>query len=261
MVESKLPWMFFPESDLRRHIVDIGRLMYQKGWVAANDGNISARLDSERILSTPTGVSKGKMREEDLIVCDMQGNRLEGTRERTSEILMHLTIYSLRPDVQAVVHAHPPVATGFAVAGRALDQALLPEVIVNLGCVPLASYGLPGTCELSDTLKPFIPDYDALLMANHGVVAYGFDLERAFFNMETVEHVARIILIAELLGGAKPLPEREVEKLCQARERYGLPQRPNHRPAVTGNGSAPVSNFVTRDELMSLLDELVRVRR
>jgi len=237
--------------------------MYQKGWVAANDGNISARLDSDRILATPTGVSKGLMREEDLIVCDMQGNKLEGRRERTSEILMHLTIYSTRADVQAVVHAHPPVATGFAVAGRALDQALLPEVIVNLGCVPLAQYGLPGTCELSDTLRPFIPDYDALLMANHGVVAYGADLERAFFNMETVEHVARITLIAELLGGPKPLPDREVERLCQARDRYGLPQRPDTSRARPSSDEqpSPGSKFVTRDELMSLLDELVRVQR
>lgn len=227
--------MSFSESDLRRHIVDIGRLMYQKGWVAANDGNISARLDSERILATPTGVSKGRMREEDLIVCDMEGNRLEGTRERTSEILMHLTIYGMRADVMAVVHAHPPVATGFAVAGRALDQALLPEVIVNLGCVPLASYGLPGTCELSETLRPFIPDYDALLMANHGAVAYGADLERAFFNMETVEHVARITLIAELLGGPRSLPEQEVERLRQSRERYGLPPRPRNVPDTSNS--------------------------
>src|SRR5688572_3496759 len=168
--------MSFPESELRRQIVEIGKLLYQKGWVAANDGNISARLSPERMLATPTGVSKGLMREDDLIVCDMQGRKLEGRRERTSEILMHLTIYEARPDVQAVVHAHPPVATGFAVAGRALDQALLPEVIVNLGCVPLASYGLPGTGELSDTLRPYIGDYDALLMANHGAVAYGCDL-------------------------------------------------------------------------------------
>ncbi len=254
--------MHLPESDLRRQIVDIGRLMYQKGWVAANDGNISARLDDSRILATPTGVSKGMMREEDLIVCDMQGNRLEGTRDRTSEILMHLTIYEMRPDIGAVVHAHPPVATGFATAGRGLDQPLLPEVVVNLGCVPLCAYGLPGTYELSDTLRPYVPDYDALLMANHGAVAYGTDLGRAFFNMETVEHVARITLIAELLGGPKPLPENEVERLCQARDRYGLPQRPDIGAARrVFDDSAQGSRYVTRDELMSLLDELVRVRR
>lgn len=234
--------------------------MYQKGWVAANDGNISARLDAHRILATPTGISKGRMREEDLIICDMEGNRLEGTRDRTSEILMHLTVYELRPDVQAVVHAHPPVATGFAAAGRALDQPLLPEVVCNLGGVPLAPYGLPGTPELSDTLKPFLPDYDAVLMANHGVVAYGGDLERAFFNLETVEHVARITLIAELVGGPKLLPAAEVDRLRQARERYGLPQRPDLMPHSPGWEDARASRYVTRDELISLLDELVRVR-
>jgi L-fuculose-phosphate aldolase len=154
------------------------------------------------------------------------------------------------------------VATGFAAAGRALDQPLLPEVVVNLGCVPLAPYGLPGTCELSETLKPFIPDYDALLMANHGAVAYGVDLGRAFFNMETVEHVARITLIAELLGGPKPLPEHEVDRLCQARDRYGLPQRPDLGTAPRSwDESRQGSRYVTRDELMSLIDELVRVRR
>lgn len=248
------------ETELRQQIVEIGRLLYQKGWVAANDGNISVRIGPDRILATPTQVSKGLMRESDLIVCDMKGNRIEGERQRTSEILMHLTIYELRSDVQAVVHAHPPVATGFAVAGRALDQALLPEVIISLGCVPLAGYGLPGTYELSETLKPYIPDYDALLMANHGAVAYGNDLWRAFFNMETVEHFARISLIAELLGGAKPLGNDDVRKLCEARSRYGFPERTPYTPNIPVEDSAS-SRFVTRDELMSLLDEFVRVRR
>src|SRR4028118_313632 len=172
-------------SDLRRQIVEIGRLAYQKGWVAANDGNISVRLGPDRILATPTGVSKGMMAPEDLIVCDLGGNKVEGVRERTSEILMHMTIYEMRPDVQAIVHAHPPVATGFAVAGRPLNLALLPEVIVGLGCIPLAGYGLPGTPELSEALKPFIPSHDALLMANHGAVCYADELMKAFFRMET----------------------------------------------------------------------------
>src|SRR3954454_20375251 len=250
-------------TKIRRQIVEVGRLMYDKGWVAANDGNITVRLDSGHILSTPTGVSKGMMREDDLIVCDMQGNKVEGRRERTSEILMHLTIYSIREDVQSVVHAHPPCATGFAVAGRPLDRALLPEVIVNLGCVPLASYGLPGTPELSETLRPFIPEYDALLMANHGAVTYGADLERAFFNMETVEHFAKIMLIAELLGGAKPLNEDDVQRLVDSRTRYGLPPRsgmvPGCRTASTEDDE-PASRYVTRGELVAMLDELLRVR-
>ena len=151
-------------------------MVYEKGWVAMNDGNLSIRLDSERILCTPTAVSKGLVEADDLIVCDMSGNRLEGQRECTSEIAMHTTIYEMRPDVRSVVHAHPPVATGFATAGRALDKALLPEVIIQLGAVPLASYGLPGTPAITDPMIPLIPHYDALLLENHGCTTYGPDV-------------------------------------------------------------------------------------
>ena len=136
------------ERELRQDIVEIGRIVWQKGWVAANDGNITVRLDQDRVLCTPTGVCKGMMHPDDLIIVDMQGRKIEGRREGTTEIAMHLAIYNLRPDVKAVVHAHPPVATGFAAAGRPLNLALLPEVIIGLGCVPLAGYGLPGTPEL-----------------------------------------------------------------------------------------------------------------
>src|SRR5271167_4426841 len=180
------------EEQLREDIVQVGRMMFEKGWVAANDGNITLRLDGERILATPTGVCKGMMRPEDLIVCNLQGDKLCGERERTSEMGMHLTIYNLRPDVRAVVHAHPPVATGFAAAGRALDVALLPEVVISLGWVPLADYGLPGTPALTQGMLRYIPKYDALLMANHGVVTYGDDVMQAFSRMEIVEHFARI---------------------------------------------------------------------
>jgi L-fuculose-phosphate aldolase len=131
------------EQQHREDIIAIGKLVWQKGWVAANDGNISIRLDQRRILCTCTGISKGMMTTDDLIICDLEGNKLEGSRERTSEIAMHLTIYQMRPDATAVVHAHPPVATGFAVAGRPLTMALLPEVVLGLGCIPLAAYGLP----------------------------------------------------------------------------------------------------------------------
>jgi len=190
---------------------------YAKGWVASNDGNISIRLDQDRILATPTGVSKGMMKPEDLIICNMRGEKIEGTRERTSEIAMHTTVYSLRPDVQAVVHSHPPLSTGFAVAGRSLNVAICPEVVVGLGCVPLAEYGLPGTPALTDGMLPYIPKFDALLMANHGAVCYGEDVFQAYFKMETVEHIARITLVAELLGGPKVLPRAEVDKLLDAR--------------------------------------------
>jgi L-fuculose-phosphate aldolase len=252
------------ERELRQDIVDIGRLVYQKGWVAANDGNISIRMDQERVLCTPTGVSKGMMRLEDMIVVDMQGNKLEGQKEGTSEIAMHLTVYNLRPDIHAVLHAHPPVATGFATAGKPLTLALLPEVIIGLGCVPLAGYGLPGTAELTEPMLPYIPRYDAIMMGNHGAVCYGEDVYKAFFRMETVEHFARIALVAELLGGPKVLPKLEVQKLFDARTRYGVNLRASVEPGcpvAAEELGGPSERFeVTREELIALVDEALRAR-
>ncbi len=220
------------EQQCREDIVRVCRLIYEKGWVAANDGNVSIRLADNRILCTPTSVSKGFVKDEDLIVCDMNGNKLAGNRDRTSEIAMHMTVYSMRPDISSVVHAHPPVATGFATAGRALDKALLPEVIIQLGAVPLASYGLPGTPALSEGMLPFIPQYDAILLENHGCTSWGQDVWQAFFRMETVEHFARITFVAEMLGGARPLPREEVEKLFASRERYNVNSRARMEPGM-----------------------------
>lgn len=197
-----------------------------------NDGNVSIRLDDERILCTPTAVSKGFVELDDIIVCDLDGTKLSGKRERTSEIAMHNTIYAMRPEIRSVVHAHPPVATGFAAAGRALDKALLPEVIIQLGAVPLAAYGLPGTPALSQGMLPLIPQYDALLLENHGCTAYGRDIWEAFFRMEMVEHFARITFVAEMLGGARALPRQEVEKLFAARQRYNVHSRAPMEPGM-----------------------------
>lgn len=220
------------EQEHRDDMVRVCRLLYEKGWVASNDGNVSIRLDDEHLMCTPTAISKGMVTAEDVIVCDMAGNKLEGHRERTSEIAMHMTIYAMRPDVRSVVHAHPPVATGFASAGKALDKALLPEVIIQLGAVPLASYGLPGTPALCEGMLPFIPNYDALLLENHGCTSYGRDVWDAFFKMEIVEHFARITFVAEMLGGARPLPREEVEKLFAARARYNVSSRARMEPGM-----------------------------
>src|ERR1700686_705668 len=252
------------EKELRQDIVDVGKLVFQKGWVAANDGNISIRLDDRKVLCTCTGISKGMMTVDDLIVCDLEGNKIEGLRERTSEIAMHLTIYQMRPDIFSVVHAHPPVATGFAVAGRGLTQALLPEVVIGLGCVPLAEYGLPGTPALTEGMLPYIPKYDAILMGNPGCVSYGEDVYKAFFKMETVEHFARISLVAELLGGPKVLPKEEVDKLFDSRTRYGAKSRSSMEPGcpvVAGDMEQGEERFqVTRQELIGLIDEALRAR-
>ena len=263
LVQSSIP-MQKTEKELRQDIVDIGRLVYQKGWVAANDGNITIRLDQDRILATPTGVSKGMMHVDDFIIVDMQGNKIEGRKERTSEIAMHLTIYAMRPDIRSVVHAHPPVATGFATAGKALDLALLPEVIIGLGCVPLADYGLPGTPALTEGMLRYIPKYDAILMGNHGAVCYGEDVYKAFFKMETMEHFARITLVAELLGGAKALPRLEVDKLFDSRTRYGVKAKAGALPGcpvVAEDLEQDQDRFyVTRQELISLVDEALKAR-
>jgi L-fuculose-phosphate aldolase len=257
--------MYRQDHELRQQIVDVGKLMYDKGWVAANDGNISVRLDDGHVLCTPTRISKGMMSPEDMIIVDIGGKKVSGERDCTSEIAMHLTIYSLRPDVGSVVHAHPPVSTGFAVAGRALDQALLPEVVVSLGSIPLAPYGLPGTPALSQAILPYVPGYDALLLANHGAVAYGPSLRDAFFKLETLEHFARIALIAEMLGGAKILPKREVEKLFDSRDRYRVSSPTSMTPgapvvAEDRNGYRNAKVEVTREELAALIDEALRLR-
>src|SRR5579884_3241080 len=153
------------EQEFRADLIRVCHLIYEKGWVAMNDGNISIRLEDDRILCTPTAISKGFIEADDLIICDGSGKKIEGRRECTSEIAMHLTVYEMRPDVRSVVHAHPPVATGYATAGKPLNLALLPEVIIGLGCVPLADYGLPGTPALTADMRRYIPRYDAILMA------------------------------------------------------------------------------------------------
>ncbi|MGA3259595.1 MAG: class II aldolase/adducin family protein [Bryobacteraceae bacterium] len=252
------------EREYREDIVQIGKLVFQKGWVAANDGNISLRLDAERILATPTGVCKGMLSVDDLIIVDNQGNKISGRLERTSEIAMHLKIYEMRPDIRGVLHAHPPVATGFATAGRPLNLGLLPEVVISLGCVPIADYGLPGTPALTEPMLPLIPKYDAILMANHGAVCYGEDVFKAYFRMETMEHFARIQLVAELLGGPKVLPREEVDKLLDSRTRYGVKAR------SAGQAGCPLAAedlpggeerfYVTRSELIGLVDEALRTR-
>jgi L-fuculose-phosphate aldolase len=204
----------------RLAIVQFGRMLHENGFVAATDGNLSVRLDEERLLVTPTCICKGRMRASDMVIVNMEGKRLAGKRMVSSEIGMHLLIYRLRPEVHGIVHAHPPTATGFAASGYGLSRPLVCEVVVGLGSIPLARYGTPGTPELTDALEPLIPQHDAILMANHGVVTFGSSLESAYMKMEIVEHFAKISLVTHLLGNEQPLGEKEVEKLVAVRDRY-----------------------------------------
>jgi L-fuculose-phosphate aldolase len=220
------------ESCIRQEICRIGGMLHQRGYVAACDGNISVRLGQNLVLCTPTSISKGMMQPEDLVLVDMEGQQKNGKRHPSTELGMHLLFYNLRPNIRAVVHAHPPTATGFAAAGISLEEPLVAEVVVACGQIPLARYGTPGTPDLADALKPLIPKNDALLMANHGVVTCGHDLLNAYMKMETVEHYARIALVARQLGPTRPLPADEIRKLMQVRENYEANKPP--RTAETG---------------------------
>ena len=225
------------DHSFRRQIVRIGQMLHERGYIAACDGNISVRLDEERVLVTPTAMSKGAMQSTDLVIVDMEGRKLKGRRGVTSEIGMHLLIYRLRPDVRAVVHAHPKTATGFAAAGIPLDKPLVCEVVIGLGQIPLAPYGTPGTPELARTLEPFVPAYDAILMANHGVVSYGVDLQSAYMKMETVEHFAQITLITRILGQQQELECGDLDKLVAARSKYLGVNSAAPMPVCSSNGN------------------------
>lgn len=248
------------EDEHRRDICTVGYWFHQRGFVAATDGNISLRLSPQRILTSPTNICKGMMSPDDLVITDHAGTKVSGRRNPSSELAMHLLIYRRRPEVNAVCHAHPATATGYAAAGLPLNKALLSEAVMSLGCVPLAEYGTPGTPELTESIEPLIQSHDAILMANHGVVTYGLDLLTAFYRMETVEHFARVALVTDLLHKHVLLSSEDVEKLLAARARYGL------ETAAGGSTSCPVTSdsvepdrvTLTRTELEALVEEAVK---
>jgi L-fuculose-phosphate aldolase len=204
------------ESKVARHLVDVCHLLYDKGFVTATDGNVSARLRNGNILTTPTSINKGRVTEADLVEVTLEGEEVEAHRKPSMELGMHLFIYRQRSDVGAVVHAHPPYATGFATARMALDMNLLPEVIFGLGSIPLARYATPSTGEVAVSIAPFVHTSNAILLENHGVVTYGADLDDAFFKMEKVEHAAHVAFVARMLGGGQQLSSKEVAKLFSA---------------------------------------------
>ena len=210
------------ESSLRADIVEVGRRMYARGYTASNDGNISVRLGGDRLLMTPKGVCKGFMTADMMSVTDLDGRKLQGERDPSSEILMHLEVYRQRPDVQAVVHAHPPIATGFAVAGIPLDRAVLAEVLTTLGSVPIAAYATPSTRELPEAVRKYIRAHDGMLLANHGALTVGGDVFDAYYKMETIEHFAKISLVARTLGREHVLSREEVTRLQELRGSYGI---------------------------------------
>lgn len=193
------------EVQAREQICEVGRRLWQVGFAPANAGNMTVRLSDDRLLCTPTLVSKGFMQTEEMVVLDLEGAVI-GSGRASSEVLMHLEVYRQRPDVGGVVHVHPPVATGFAAAGLSLPSDILTEVLGTLGEVPLVPLSVPGTPEVPDNLSPFLAGHDAFLLANHGVLTVGADLWQAFHRMEIVEHAAQVALVAHQLGGASRIP-------------------------------------------------------
>ncbi len=210
------------EESVRAGIVEVGRRLWTRGFVASNDGNISVRVGDGRLITTPTAVSKGFMTPDMMVITDLDGRHLAGDRKASSELKMHLEVYHQRPDVNAVVHAHPPTATGFAVAGIPLDRAVLAEVITTLGSIPIAEYATPSTDELPAAVRRYIKAHDGLLLANHGALAVGGDLMGAYYRMETIEHFARISLTARMLGREHLLSREEVVRLQGLRGMYGI---------------------------------------
>ena len=212
------------EYEIKKEICDIGRRIYNRNMVAANDGNISVKISDNEFLCTPTGVSKGFMTPEYICKVDAKGNVLQanGNFKPSSEIKMHMRVYEERPDVRAVVHAHPVYATSFAIAGIPLTQPIMPEAVIALGCVPIAKYGRPSTMEIPDAVSEYVQYFDAVLLENHGALTFSDSLLAAYLKMESVEFYAQLLYQSKLLGGPKQLSEDQVQRLYEIRRQFGL---------------------------------------
>jgi L-fuculose-phosphate aldolase len=209
------------EHKLKEFICEIGRRVYAKGFAAANDGNISVRLNEREFLCTPTMVSKGYLKPEDVCKVDGEGKQLAGVRKRSSEFLLHLAVYKNRPDVNAVVHCHPPHATAFAVAHEPIPKCVLPEVEVFLGEVPVAVYETPGGQKFADTITPFVKDCNTIILANHGTITFGPDLEKAYWNSEIIDAYCKILILARQLGRVNYFSEQQTRELLALKKRLG----------------------------------------
>ena len=208
-------------NQLKEEICDIGRRIYAKGFAAGNDGNISFRLGPDAVLCTPTMISKGFMKPSDLCIVDMEGKQIAGNRKRSSEILLHLTIMKERPDVNSVVHCHPPHATAFAVAREPIPQCVLPEVEVFLGDVPITRYETPGGQKFADTVRPFVTKSNVVILANHGTVSFGETVEKAYWWTEILDAYCRILMLAKDLGRVTYLTKQETRELLDLKAKWG----------------------------------------
>jgi len=208
--------------DHKLDLVQIGKMMYDRRFIIAGEGNLSVRLDEQTILTTPTALCKGLLTPDQLVKIDLSGKLLDGEYQPSSEVKMHLAAYRTRPDVRAVVHAHPPISTGFAVAGIPLDKLILAELVFNFGTIPIAPYSLPSTPELADTVAEQVRCHEAVLMANHGVVTVGPDIYTAYHRLEMVEQTALINLVAHLLGNMNTFSQAQLQELIALRQKAGI---------------------------------------
>ena len=234
------------EKAARSWICEVGRRLYLRNYVAANDGNISVRLSDGTVIATPTNVSKGYMNEEMLVKLNLDGNLVSEGLRPSSEIKMHLRVYKENENVFGIVHAHPPVSTAFAIAGIQLDQPTSPEAVVNLGVIPIAPYATPGTGEVADSVAPFCNTYTAVLLANHGALTWGRDLTEAYFRMESLEHVAHMTMISNfVLGKVNVLSQSQVDRLSLMRENMGLIQATMPKGAETESNLSDFESMTT----------------
>ena len=210
------------EWKLKEQMCDIGRRIWLKGFCAGNEGNHSYRIGENRVLCTPTGISKANLKPDDICTVDMEGNQVAGSRKRTSEILMHLAIYEARPDVKAVIHSHPPHATAFAVAGVELPTCIHPEAEVFLGAVKTAKYVTPGDTRLGESVLPYVKDSNTILLQSHGVVCFHPDMEQAYYQLEIVDAYARILILAKQVGSIRPLAADEMKELLELKAKFGI---------------------------------------
>ena len=256
------------EFEIKKQICDIGRRIYNRGMVAANDGNISVKISDHEFLCTPTGVSKGFMTPEYICKVDDKGNVIQANAgfKPSSEIKMHMRVYEKRPDVKSVVHAHPMYATSFAIAGIPLTQPIMPEAVIALGCVPIAEYGCPSTEEIPDAVEKYLQYFDAVLLANHGALTYSDSLLAAYMKMESVEFYAQLLYQSKVLGGPKEFTPEQVEQLYEIRRKFGMTGKhpanmclnaKNGQPSCHGCGGK-CRNSASQGEDASLVAEITK---
>ncbi len=231
------------EFQIKEQMCDIGRRIWLKGFCAGNEGNHSYRIGENRVICTPSGISKGNLKPEDLCIVDLEGKQVSGKRKRTSEILLHLAIYKARPDVKAVVHSHPPHATAFAIANVDLPTCIHPEAEVFLGAVKTAKYVTPGDMRLGESILPYVKDSNTILLQNHGTVTFDVDLESAYYKLEIVDAYARILLLAKQIGSIRPLDSAEMKELLDLKVRFGINEP---RLKDGGKGVTCATDFLAR---------------